>query len=110
MAFVWFAAQGVASGCADQANLTVTHGLGNTLLTQVQSPDGEDWEGSVNMTAQVNGQNYSFSFPVSVPKEEITTHVLLFSGPPTVISALACADPDGTTESPEPIGIAEKAR
>lgn len=109
LALLFLAAQGASSEiCIDPAPMTVLHGPGNTLTSTVGSPDQDEWNGWVTMTVEVDGQDYTFSYRVSVPAEGGTrTHNLIFSGAPTVKGYQACEDPSGMTESPEPVATVE---
>ena len=109
LAILFFGAQAVdASICIDPAFMTVTNGQGNSLASTVQSPDQNEWTGWVTMTVDVDGQSYTFSYPASAPSGGGTRLFrLFFSGTVTVENYEACLDPNGMTESPEPVAIAE---
>jgi hypothetical protein len=103
-----FGAQAVSSSvCVDQAFLTVLTGPGKIITATVRSPDQDPWEGWVTMTVVVHGETFTFSYPVSVVAGGSKTHRLVFSGTPTLYDHAACEDPDGMTESPEPVAIVE---
>jgi len=109
LAVLLVGAQGVASAvCMDPAFMTVLQGPGNTLKSTVQSPDQDPWEGWVTMTVEVAGQSYTFSYPVDVPAQGTRSDRLFFSGTLTLIGYEACNEPDGMTESPEPVAIAQE--
>lgn len=109
LAILFFGAPGASSSiCMVPAPITVMHGPGNSLSSTVQSPDQNEWSGWVTMTVDVDGQSYTFSYPVNAPAGGgIRLYRLFFSGTVTVFNYVACLDPDGMTESPEPVAIAE---
>ena len=109
LAVVFVCVQGVASAiCLDPAPITVMHAPGNSLSSTVQSPDQNEWTGWVTMTVVVDGQSYRFSYQATAPSGGgVRLHRLFFGGAVTVENFEACQDPDGMTESPEPVAIAE---
>ena len=109
LTLLWCGSPSVAEECADQVKVTVTHGMGNTLVVRVENLDEYvGWDDYVLMSVIVDGEHHLYSYRVTLEPDGNITHILLFSDPPTLFGVWVCEDPDGTTESPEPIGIMEK--